>query len=172
MKATAVILTVAIGVALQMGLARFTVGGRWAFDLVLVAVAYAALRWGPSAGVWAGTIGGLTQDALAGTVIGVGGLAKTIVGFGMGVIGSQFIVARPIAKMLLVAAATVLQQLIMAGLLNTIDLHWSGISWMAMLSQTLLNALAAFIAFQAAETLPGAVKRRPMRRSSFSTRKW
>src|SRR4029077_20794968 len=91
-KAFGVIGVIVASLALQMAFARFTVGGRWSLDLVLVAVAFIALKWGPGAGVIGGTIGGLTQDALAGGTIGVGGLAKTIVGFFVGVIGSQFIV--------------------------------------------------------------------------------
>ena len=56
-----------MAVVLQVTLARYTVGGRWVFDLVLVGVVYAALLWGPVAGMLAGTIGGLLQDWLATT---------------------------------------------------------------------------------------------------------
>ena len=43
MKLMWVIATMIVAVALQMTLARYTVGGRWAFDLVLVGVLFAAL---------------------------------------------------------------------------------------------------------------------------------
>ena len=66
---------------------------RLRIDLVLVAVAYAALAFGPVVGLFAGTLGGLAQDALSAQIIGVSGLAKTLVGFVSGVVGSQFIVS-------------------------------------------------------------------------------
>ena len=67
MKLTSVLLTVLVAVVLQVTLARYTVGGRWVFDLVLVGVVFAALQWGPVAGMMAGTLGGLLQDVLRAT---------------------------------------------------------------------------------------------------------
>ncbi len=172
MKAAGVVAAIAIAVALQLTLARFTVGSRWAFDLVLVSVVYVALRWGPTAAVMGGSLGGLLQDALAGSTIGVGGLAKTVAGFATGVIGSQFIVTRPLPRMLLVAGATVVARLIVLGLFGVIDGHWPDVSWLAMLAETLLNSLAAFVLFQGSESLPGMLRRGPSRHSSFGKRKW
>ena len=63
---------------------------RTTVDLVLVAVVYAALTAGPVDGLFAGTIGGLAQDALSAEIIGLGGMAKTLIGFFVGVLGSQF----------------------------------------------------------------------------------
>lgn len=172
MKSAAVLGVIVLAVALQMSLARFAVGGRWAFDLVLVAVVYVALRWGPTAGVLGGTLGGLMQDALSGNTVGVGGLAKTVVGFAAGVVGSQFIVTRPLPRMLLVAAATVVARVMVLGLFGMIDLRWPDVSWLALLIETLLNALAAFVVFQGSESLPGMLRRGPSRRSTFGRRKW
>ena len=92
MKIAAVLATVAIGVALQLALARYTVGGRWVFDIVVVGVVYAALAWGPAAGMIAGSAGGLIQDVLSNDVVGSGGLAKTLIGFVTGVVGSRKLV--------------------------------------------------------------------------------
>ena len=50
-------------------------------DLVLVVVVYVALTTGPVSGMLAGSVAGLIQDALSSGVIGIGGLAKSIVGF-------------------------------------------------------------------------------------------
>lgn len=172
MKSAAMVAVIGVAVALQLSLARFTVGGRWAFDLVLVAVVYVSLRWGPTAGVLGGTLGGLLQDALSGTTVGVGGLAKTVVGFATGVVGSQFIVTRPLPRMLLVAGATIVMRLIVIGLFGLIDLRWPDVAWISMLIETLLNALAAFVVFQGAESLPGLLRRGPSRRSSFGKRRW
>ena len=60
------------------------IGGRIAVNLVLVAVVYVALAYGAVTGMLAGTVGGLAQDALAGGIVGIGGLSKTLIGFAVG----------------------------------------------------------------------------------------
>jgi rod shape-determining protein MreD len=172
-KATAVFLSVVVAVLLQVALARYAVGGRWVFDLVLVGVAFAALQGGATAGMLAGTVGGLLQDVLSGGIVGVGGLAKTVVGCLAGVVGTQFVVARPSARAVIVAGVTVVHRLVMIGLQALIDLQWVGVSWGGLLVETLVNAAAALIVFQAAQALPGVVARqRFSRRSSLSRRNW
>ena len=94
MRAVGVVLAVAVALALQTTLSRFVVRSTVAVDLVLVVVVYVALTGGPANGLLTGTFAGLVQDALSSGVIGIGGLAKTIVGFLAGIIGSQFIVAQ------------------------------------------------------------------------------
>ncbi len=173
MNIARVLLVVAVGLVLQMALARYAVGGRWAFDLVLVAVVYAGLAWGPIAGMWAGTAGGLIQDALSGDVIGVGGLAKTIAGLGAGVAGSQFVVSQASSRVATVVVVTVGHRLLLVSLLAIVDQRWSDISWTAMLVEIGVNGLAGLIAFKATELAPGAVRQsRQLRRSSLSKRRW
>ena len=98
MRAAGVILAVVVALALQTTLARYFVRGTVALDLVLVAVVYVALTSGPGTGLLTGTFAGLVQDALSSSVLGIGGLAKTIVGFLAGVIGTQFIVSQPLPR--------------------------------------------------------------------------
>ena len=173
MKVTRVLLTIVVALTLQMTLARYAVAGRWVFDLVVVGVIYAALYWGPTAGMWTGTLGGLIQDSLSGDVIGLGGFAKTVVGYALGVLGAQFIVARTLARSGAVAVASVVHRLIIVGLLAVVDRDWPGFTWSAMLMETGLNTAAGFVAFQLTEILPGAVDRtRERRRSSLSRRRW
>jgi rod shape-determining protein MreD len=172
-KPAAVLLVVVIAVVLQAALARFTAGAEWGFDLVLVAVVYASLQSGPVAGMLAGTLGGLLQDLLASGIVGVGGLAKTLVGCATGAIGTQFVVARPWPRTAIVAGATVVHRLLVLALYGLIEQHWPVVPWTAILVETGVNALAGLIAFQAGEGLPGALARgRVSRRSSLSRRQW
>lgn len=172
MKLLGVVGVVALAVALQTALSRYTVGTSWAFDLVLVGTVYAALRWGASAGVLAGTLGGVTQDALAGGVVGVGGLAGTVVGFLSGVLGQQFILTRPVSRMLLTAGATLMHRGLIVLIRSAIDRHFSHGGWLAMLGELVLNGLAAFVVYQGIESLPRLVGRRTARRSGLGARKW
>jgi len=173
MRIPALIVTMLIAVALQVALARYAVADRWVFDFVLVGVVFCALQWGPVAGMMGGTIGGLLQDLLAGTIVGVSALAKTIAGFGAGVVGAQFVLARPRARMLIVAVVSVVHRLLMLGLTGLIDQQVPGISWGAILGETGLNAVVGLIAFHATEAVPAALERgRMSRRSTLSRRQW
>ena len=173
MKPTAVIATVLVAVLLQLMFARYMIGGRVVFDLVLVGVVFAALQWGPVAGVIGGTIGGLLQDALAGGIVGVGGLAKTIVGYAAGQVGVQFVISRPRAKVLPLAVATLVHRLLMLSIYGLIDLRWPHVPWTAMLWEMGVNCACGLALFLAADSLPGAISRgRMSRRSTFSRRQW
>jgi rod shape-determining protein MreD len=122
-KAGLVILAIALALALQTTLARFVIRGTVAIDLGLVVVVYAALSFGPITGLLAGTAAGLAQDALSSGVIGIGGLAKTIVGFLAGLIATHLIVARPIPRFVVFFLATVLHAIIFMGLYVLLDLR-------------------------------------------------
>jgi rod shape-determining protein MreD len=144
-------------------LARF-VSGTIVVDLVLVVVVYAALLAGPVTGLLTGTFAGLLQDALSIGVIGIGGLAKTIVGFLAGVIGTQFIVSQAPSRFVVFFAATVLHAVIFMGLYQLLGLRDFGAPYGKVLEQAFANAVVGTVAFQAAELLPGAVERRRMNR--------
>lgn len=173
MKFTGVVVTMIAALLLQMAFARYMVGGRWVLDFVLVGVVYAALAWGPVAGILAGTLGGLVQDALSHAVLGTGGLVKTVIGFFAGVFGAQFIVARPVARTMVVAGATVASRVFSLLLAGVMYQHWPAVAWPAILEEVLLNTIFGLVAFQAAESIPNAVsKGRSTRRSSLSRRSW
>jgi rod shape-determining protein MreD len=173
MKLMSVVATIVVAVVLQVTFARYMVGGRWVFDLVLVGVLYASLQWGPVAGMMAGTLGGLTQDVLSNSIVGVGGLVKTVVGFAAGALGSQFVVVRPQARMVIVAISTLVHRVLLYGIAGLIALEWPALSWSALLWETAINSLCAVIAFHLAEAAPGVMARgRASRRSSLSRRQW
>lgn len=160
MKAAGVVLATVVALALQTTLARYVVRGTVAIDLVLVVVVYTALMSGPVPGLLAGTVAGLAQDALSSGVIGIGGLAKTVVGFLAGVIGTQFIVAQPFPRFVVFFAATLLHAVIFIGLYVLLDVRQFGTPYAAVTGQALGNAVVGVVAFQLVELLPGAVERR------------
>jgi rod shape-determining protein MreD len=163
-KAVAVILAVAIAVALQTTLARFLARGTLSVDFVLIAVVYVALTSGPVTGLLSGTFAGLVQDALSSGVIGIGGLAKTVVGFLAGVIGTQFIVTHSLPRFVVFFLATIVHAIIFMGLYILLDLRHFGTPYAAVIRQALANAIIGIVAFQVVELLPGAVERRRAQR--------
>lgn len=173
MKLTRVMAIVIGAVALQIVLSRYAVGGRFTFDLVLVGVVFVALQSGAVAGMLGGTVGGLLQDVAAGGIVGLGGLVKTLVGYASGVFGTQFVVAKAYARAIIVGVATIAHALMAGGLQAVIDQSWPKYAWTAVLSETIVNVIVGFVAFQVAESLPGAVARGRMRqRSEWGRRRW
>ncbi len=176
MRAVGVGLMIVIALALQTSLTRFLTPGANVIDLVFVTVVYAALTGGAGAGLIAGAVAGLAQDSLAATgtsvisigagavtarsIIGIGGLAKTVVGFVAGVIGSQFIVARPLPRAVVFFTATVAHAIIIVGLFRVLDSSYAQPSYGAIFSQAGANALVGVLVFQIAELLPGVADRR------------
>jgi len=166
-KAAGVVLAVVVALALQTTLARFVIRGTVAVDLVLVVVVYVALTSGPMTGLLSGAVAGLVQDALSSGVIGIGGLAKTIVGFLTGVVGTQFIVAQPLPRFVIFFAATVVHGLVFVGLYSLLDLRQFGTPYAAVAGQAVGNAVVGVVAFQLAGLLPGAMERRRTARTRF-----
>ena len=161
--AATALIAIALALALQTTLARF-VAGNAAVDLVLVAVVYVALTTGPISGMLAGSAAGLIQDALSSGVVGIGGLAKSIVGFLVGVIGQQFIVTAAVPRLVMFVGATVAHLAVFMGLYVMLGIRTFPSPWGAVLSQALLNAVVGIVAFALVESLPGIVERRRMRR--------
>jgi len=164
-KAAGVILAVVLALALQTTLARFVIRGTVAVDLVLVVVMCVALTSGPVTGLLSGAVAGLVQDTLSSGVIGIGGLAKTVVGFLAGIVGTQFIVAQPFPRFVVFFAATVLHAIIFIGLYVLLDLRQFDAPYAAVAGQGVGNAIVGVVAFQLIEFLPGAVERRNAQRS-------
>ena len=167
MKAAWVIGGTALALALQTTAARFLWSGIIIVDLVLVVVIYAALAGGRMTGLLAGTFAGFVQDALSsGTgVIGIGGLAKSVVGFFTGIIGTEFIVTQPLSRFLAFFLASLLHAAIFIGVSVLLGLRELGDPYVGAAEQALGNAIIGVVAFQVVEFLPGAMERRRMNRS-------
>jgi len=162
-RAAGILVAVAVALALQTTLSRIAIRSTVAVDLVLVVVVYVALTSGPATGLLTGAFAGLVQDSLSSSVIGIGGLAKTIVGFLAGIIGSQFIVAQSLPRFVVFFGATVLHAIVFMGLYVLLGLRQFGTPYAAVTGQAAANAVIGVVAFQLVELLPGAVERRKAR---------
>jgi len=163
-KALAVLIAIGLALALQTTLTRFLVGGTAAIDLVLVVLVYVALTSGPVTGMFAGSLAGLIQDALSSGIIGIGGLAKSVVGFLAGAIGQQFIVTAALPRLVMFVAATVVHAAVFMGLYALLGLRSFPSPWAAVASQAAGNAAIGMIGFTLVESLPGVLERRRMKR--------
>ena len=160
MRSAAAAAAILIAIALQTTLATMVFRGGTAIDLVLIVVVFIAIKSGPVTGLLAGTVAGLIQDALGLGILGIGGMAKTIVGFLAGVLGTQFIVTAPLPRFLLLLVATVLHAAIFMGLYTALNLREFSAPYPAIVGQAFGNAFVGVIAFQLIEWFPGFVDRR------------
>jgi rod shape-determining protein MreD len=163
-KVLGVLIALALALALQTTLTRFLVDGTVALDLVLVVVVYVALTSGPVNGMLAGSFAGIVQDALSSGVIGVGGLAKSIVGFLVGAIGQQFIVTATLPRLVMFMAATAVHAVVFMGFYVLVGSRSFPSPWAAISSQALGNAAVGMVIFTIIESLPGVVERRRLSR--------
>jgi rod shape-determining protein MreD len=159
-RVVGVFIAIALALALQTTLARFLIGGSAAVDLVLVAVVYVALTTGPVTGMLAGSVAGLIQDSLSSGVVGIGGLAKSIVGFLAGAFGQQFIVTAALPRLVMFVATTALHAAVFMGLYVVLGLREFPSPVKTATTQALGNALVGIVAFTIIEALPGIVERR------------
>lgn len=163
MRTVGVLLALAVALTLQTTLAGLTVGASTTINLVLVAVIFVALAYGPATGVLAGTAGGIAQDALAGGIIGVGGMAKTLVGFAVGVLGAQFIVSQPLPRLVMFVGATLVHELCYQAVTALIESRGFRLDFSAALMQAFVNGLVGVVAFLVIEQAPGLAQRRQAR---------
>jgi rod shape-determining protein MreD len=159
-----VLVAIALALATQATLDRVVVGGTAAVDLVLTAVVYVALTRGPVSGMFAGSVAGLIQDALSTDIIGIGGLAKTVVGFLTGAIGRQFIVTAVVPRLVMFVLATALHAVCFMGLYQVLGARSFASPVTAVATQAAGNAVVGMVAFSIIEGLPGVVERRRLAR--------
>jgi rod shape-determining protein MreD len=171
MKVAGVLAALAVALLLQTTLAGLTMRGTAVVNLVLVAVVYVALAHGAVTGLLAGSASGIVQDALAGGVIGVGGLTQTIVGFFVGVLGAQFIVSQPLPRFVMFVAATVVHEFCFQALSAVVESRAFTMHYSTMVTQAVINGAIGLLAFQVIEGAPGLVQRRQSRRSSDLSRR-
>ena len=154
------------GTTPQTTLASFAIRGTAALDLVLIVVVYFSLISGPIVGLLLGSVAGLVQDALSSGIIGIGGLAKTIVGFAAGVLGTQFILTAPLSRFLVFVMMTVLHATIFMGLYVLLDLRQFDAPYTAVLSQAVGNGFLGVVGGQLVELIPGQRARRRSQRAA------
>jgi rod shape-determining protein MreD len=160
-RSAAALAAILIAIAVQTTIAGYIFrGSSTAIDLVLIVVVYVAIKSGPVTGLLAGTVAGLIQDALSGGILGILGLAKTLVGFLSGLLGTQFIVTAPLPRFLLLVVATALHEGIFIGLNTMLDLRHFPAPYPAIVAQAFGNAFVGVVAFQVIEWFPGFVDRR------------
>ena len=121
--------------------------GRY-LDPFLLVVVYCALAGGETYGMLAGVSAGWVQDALfGGRVLGLSGLSKLVVGFGVGLAAGRFLIAGAPARALVVLLATIVDALLVQWLASVFSVQTTALSPLALLLRATLNALVGGLLF-------------------------
>ena len=161
-----------VALLFQTTVAGISLQGGTLVNFVLVAVICLALSLGALTGLLAGAAGGLVQDAIAGGVVGIGGIAKTVVGFVVGVLGAQFIVSQPLPRFVMFVGGTIVHELCFQSLYALVETRAVQFAWRTMLTQAAINGVIGILALQIVESAPGLKQKREARRASFARRRF
>jgi rod shape-determining protein MreD len=132
-------------------------------DLVMLVIVFYGSSGSRVGAMLAGAAGGLLEDVWFGDLMGLHGFTKTMIGYLLGSLGSRFDMAHPWARLLAVAAATLIEKLtepaILVGLGVPAHLDAADLAW-RVAGNTLAGALF-FFALAGAKEMPA---RRPKKR--------
>jgi hypothetical protein len=91
-------------------------------------------------------------------------LAKTVVGFAAGLLGTQFIITAPLPRFVIFVIATILHSAVFMGLYMLLDLRQFPTPFKDVLSQAVGNGFVGVVGAQIIEMLPSVRERRRARR--------
>jgi rod shape-determining protein MreD len=117
-------------------------------DLFVLVLVYCGLVGGETHAMLAGAAGGWVQDVqFGGGVVGLSGLTKVLVGFGVGLSGTRFHLTEPGARVMVLFAATLLDALIFERLAAAFDVSVNTLSLGGLLTRAALNAALGGVIF-------------------------
>lgn len=163
MRVAWVAFALAAALAIQTTLVEMVAGTGAPLDLVLMVVMVVAIVNGPRAGLWTGTFGGLLQDALSGGVIGMGGLAKTVVGYLGGQFAAQFMVTRLWHKALVFVGGSLLHAALFVGGYSLLFDDRVVVTERDLLMQAAANTVAGLVVAVGLQTIPDEAERQRLR---------
>jgi rod shape-determining protein MreD len=127
---------------LQSALSRIAPGQTRILDPFLLVVVYCALVGGETRGMLTGLAAGWLQDVhFGGPVVGLSGLTKVVVGFGVGAAASRFLLGGPGSRVLVLFAAALADTLLFERLAAAFEIAVHPLSPLAVLTRAALNAL-------------------------------
>jgi rod shape-determining protein MreD len=117
-------------------------------DLFVLVLVYCGLVGGETHAMLAGAAGGWVQDVqFGGGVVGLSGLTKVMVGFGVGLAGSRFQLTEPMARVLVLFVATLVDALIFERLASAFDVRLQALSLAGLFTRAVLNAALGGVLF-------------------------
>ena len=149
MTAVFTALAILAALLLQTGLSLLVPGQARLVDPFLLVVVYCGLTGGASHAMLAGAAAGWVQDVhFGGPVLGLGGLSKVLVGFGVGAASTRFHLAEPGPRALVLVVATVMDAIVFNRLAAVFDVVSYALSPGALLLRAAVNAAVGMLVFE------------------------
>jgi len=141
-----------LAVAWQTAVSRVAPGYAWLLDPFLLVVVYFGLTGGELQGMLVGVAAGWVQDVqFGGTVMGLGGLSKLLVGFGVGLAAERFMLVGSAPRLIAVFVATLLDALLLERLALMFEVPISELSFAGLVARANANAIVGVALLEAIE---------------------
>lgn len=145
-------LALAVALLVESTLSRVSPQGARTLDPFLLVLVYCAMTGGEVHGMLAGAAAGWIEDIhFGGTVLGISGLAKIVVGFAVGLASSRFLLAGAGTRLLVLFTATVLDALLFERIASIFDIRVVELTWSGLISRAGANALLGVALFELVE---------------------
>jgi rod shape-determining protein MreD len=119
------------------------------FDPFLLVVVYCGLTGGEVHGMLAGAAAGWVQDVhFGGRILGLSGLSKLLVGFGIGVGSTRFHLGEPAARLLVLMVATIVDAVLFGQLAQVFDVQAYELSPLGLIVRALVNGAVGMVVFE------------------------
>lgn len=142
-------LGILLALLVQSSLSRLLPTEAPLLDPFLLVVVYCALVGGETHGMLAGAAAGWVQDVhFGGTVLGFAPLSKIVVGFGVGLAASRFMLTGPGPRTLTLLVAALADALVFAWLAYVFDVKTAALSPLALGSRATVNAAVGVVLFE------------------------
>jgi hypothetical protein len=131
-----------LALAWQTAVTRLAPGYAWLLDPFLLVVLYFGLTGGELQGMLVGAAAGWVQDVqFGGTVLGLGGLSKLVVGFGVGMASERFMLVGSAPRLIAVFVATLLDALLLERLALIFEVPITELSFAGLVGRANANAI-------------------------------
>jgi rod shape-determining protein MreD len=119
------------------------------FDPFLLVVVYCGLTGGEVHGMLAGAAAGWVQDVhFGGRILGLSGLSKLLLGFGVGVGSTRFHLGEPAARLLVLMVATIVDAVLFGQLAQVFDVQAYELSPVGLIVRALVNGAVGMVVFE------------------------
>jgi rod shape-determining protein MreD len=141
-----------VALLLQSALGVVAPGEARTIDPFLIVVVYCALSGGEAHGMLAGAAAGWVQDIhFGGPILGLSALSKLLVGFGVGVAGSRFMIVGTAPRSLALFTAVIADALVFRQIATVFEISTGATSPFGLLARSTVTALLGTLAFEALE---------------------
>jgi rod shape-determining protein MreD len=148
-KSFGIALALLAALLLQTALTRVLPGQARVFDAFLLVMVYYGLAGGESQGMLVGAIGGWIQDIqFGGSVLGLSGLTRVLIGFAVGMAGTRFHLSEPAPRALVLLLAALADGLVFGALASAFDVGVTRLSPLTMLVRAFVIAGVGVLAFE------------------------